>query len=337
MKKKNFYGLALLRALMCFEVVLCHFWTSDVPKYLIPFSMLRGLAVPVFMFLSFFLTEHTFLEYNKSKAKRRLWRVIYPQIGWAIIYWLGYTMGQFIIKDIGVSFSDLLWQIFTGHSPRLNASMWFQTVLIVLTVIYIIIFKFFEVKKGLLITYVMMFVAFVIQYSGINFKLFDSLRYELKYPLGRFCEMIPYATIGFSCGYYNVFEKAKEKRLFSIIFFGLASVFFLKYNFITTASGFGYSNNNCLFLGFFVIGFVYLIPFEKLPQNYKNVLKFITKYTLGIYCMHRIVAEFLKIVFLKIGINIDSFVLCIITYITGFFISFIMCKISIRFTRELVE
>lgn len=337
-ERKEFnYGLALLRALMCFEVVLCHFWTSDVPKFLIPFSMLRGLAVPVFMFLSFYLTEHTFLEYNKTKAKKRIWRVIYPQIGWAIIYWLGYTIGQFIIKDIGVRFSDLCWQMFTGHSPRLNSSMWFQTVLILLTVIYILIFKYFEVKKGLLIIYVMMFVAFIIQYSGINFRLFDSLRYELKYPLGRFCEMIPYATIGFSCAYFNVFEKVKEKRIFSIIMFGLASLFLLKYSFINWASGFGYSNNNCLLLGFFVIGFAYLIPFEKLSQKAKKVLKFLTKYTLGIYCMHRIVAEFLKILFPKIGINIDSFVLCIITYITGFFVSFLMCKIPTKFSRELVD
>lgn len=336
-EKKEFnYGLALLRALMCFEVVLCHFWTSDVPKSLIPFSMLRGLAVPIFMFLSFFLTEHTFLNYNKIKAKKRIWRVIYPQIGWALIYWLGYTIGQLKI-NFGVTFCDLLWQMFTGHSPRLNASMWFQTVLIVLTVIYIIIFKFFEVKKGLLITYVMMFAAFVIQYTGINFKLFDSLRYELKYPLGRFCEMIPYATVGFSCAYYNVFEKAKEKRLIFIILFGVASIFLLRYSFISSASGFGYSNNNYLFLGFFVIGFAYLIPFEKLPQKLKNVLKFLTKYTLGIYCMHRIVAEFLKILFPKIGINIDSFILCIITYIIGFFVSFLMCKIPTKFLRELVD
>lgn len=337
-EKKEFnYGLALLRALMCFEVVLCHFWNSDGSRFLMPFSMLKGLAVPVFMFLSFFLTEHTFLEYNKTKAKKRIWRVIYPQIGWAIIYWLGYTIGQFIIKDIGVRFSDLWWQMFTGHSPRLNASMWFQTVLIVLTGVYIFIFKFFDAKKGILITYAMMFAAFVIQYSGINFKLFDSLRFELKYPLGRFFEMIPYATIGFSCAYYNVFEKAKEKRLFFIILFGLASIFLLKHSFINSASGFGYSNNNCLLLGFFVIGFAYLIPFEKLSQSVKDVFKFLTKYTLGIYCMHRIVAEFLKILLTKIGINIDSFILCIITYIIAFFVSFLMCKIPTKLSRELVD
>ena len=119
--------------------------------------------------------------------------------------------------------------------------------------------------------------------------------------------------------------------------FGLAAIFLLKYSIINSASGFGYSNNNCLLLGFFVIGFAYLIPFEKLPQKVKSVLRFITQYTLGIYCMHRIVAEFLKLLFPKIGINIDSFVLCIITYIAGFIISFLMCKIPTRFSRELVN
>ena len=120
-KKREFnYGIALLRTLMCFEVVLCHFWTIDVPKVLMPFSVLRGLAVPVFMFLSFFLTEHTFLEYNKNKAKKRIWRVIYPQIGWALIYWLGYTIAQFIFKDIDVRFSDIEEQIYRKISVTID-------------------------------------------------------------------------------------------------------------------------------------------------------------------------------------------------------------------------
>ena len=53
--------------------------------------------------------------------------------------------------------------------------------------------------------------------------------------------------------------------------------------------------------------------------------------------MHRIIAEFLKILLTKIGINIDSFILCIITYIIAFFVSFLMCKIPTKLSRELVD
>lgn len=70
-KKREFnYGIALLRTLMCFEVVLCHFWTTDVPKVLMPFSVLRGLAVPVFMFLSFFFNRTYFLRIQQKQSKK---------------------------------------------------------------------------------------------------------------------------------------------------------------------------------------------------------------------------------------------------------------------------
>lgn len=44
------YGLALIKMLMCFEVVLIHFWNEYVPLFLVPFDMLKGVAVPAFMF-----------------------------------------------------------------------------------------------------------------------------------------------------------------------------------------------------------------------------------------------------------------------------------------------
>src|SRR5574344_683137 len=129
------YGFALLRLLMCFEVVLCHYWGGDGPKYLKLFSILRNTAVPVFMFLSFYLTENTFLNYKKEKALKRIERLVITQIGCSIIYYICLTIGQIKIQ-FGVKFTDLIWQIFSGHSPRLNPAMWFQIVLIVLSLIY---------------------------------------------------------------------------------------------------------------------------------------------------------------------------------------------------------
>lgn len=89
--KRYNIGLELLRAFMCFEVILEHFWDkATIPVYLGLFDELGGVAVPVFMLMSFFLTEPTFVGKDKIKCRKRLWRVAFPQIGWAIIYWVVY-------------------------------------------------------------------------------------------------------------------------------------------------------------------------------------------------------------------------------------------------------
>ena len=52
MAKKN-YGVSLLKGIMSFEVVCCHFLvTANAPRWQLPFSMLKSSAVPVFMLLS---------------------------------------------------------------------------------------------------------------------------------------------------------------------------------------------------------------------------------------------------------------------------------------------
>ena len=324
------YGIALLRMLMCFEVVVSHCWIGSVSIYSLPFYRLRGLAVPVFMFLSFYYSAKYFSTIDYTKTKKRIWRVVYPQIGWAIIYWIVLIILQ-IRMDI--TFTDLLWQIVSGHSPKLNPSMWFQTVLIALTFVFILIFSLIKIKKGLLILFFLTLVSLFFQYSGYNLILFDSLRYELKSPLGRFSEMIPYASLGYLVAHYNLFNRLKTKRKLCLITFGIISLILSLYKLIPTAPGFGYSNNNNLLVVFFAAGFAYLLPFERVSEKSRNILKYVTRYTLGIYCMHRLVGEILSM----IRLELTGLIRCVIIYIIAFFISFIMCKLSSKYLKQLVE
>ena len=213
--------------------------------------------------------------------------------------------------------------------------MWFQVDLIILTALFVLIFKFSGEKE--LIIYPCILFALVFQYSELNYKLFNPLRYELKYPLGRFCEMIPYAAIGFLCSYHRVYDRLRENRLYYLILFGLSSLFLFKYSVVNSALGFVYSQNNSILLSFFVVGFAYLLPFQKLGHKVKKIIKVITRYTLGIYCMHLLLAIFLNLVFQKVGLNIDGFVLGLITYIVAFFISFMMTKTPVKYFNYLVN
>ena len=103
--------------------------------------------------------------------------------------------------------------------------------------------------------------------------------------------MVPYASLGFLCSYFNIFRFMKKYRYIFIILLGVVSIFLLRRIIIPSAPGFGYSQNNNILLVVFLVGFAYLLPFEKLPDTAKMFLKKITSYTLGIYCMHRLVAK----------------------------------------------
>ena len=336
------YGLAILRMLMCFEVVLCHFWSGDVPLYLKPFELLQGLAVPVFFFLSFFLSYNLYLQNDNEKAKKRFWRLFWPLIGWAIIYFICFFSAELIfpeIKDLWgeVKIKDLFWQIFTGNSPVLNPTMWFQFDLIIITFIFFIIFKKLDLNKALITIFIVLLISIIFQYTGLNLFLFGALKYEISNPLGRICEMIPYAVLGFSCAYFKIFDYFEKKKILFFILCPIIVIFLLNYSIINTAPGFGYSNNNNILIAFFITLFAYYISFENASDKIKSIIKFITKYTMGIYCMHRLVALGIKFFLVKFNVDFNTFILALSAYVVSFIISFLISKIPVKLFRELVD
>ena len=244
------------------------------------FAGLEGIAVPVFMFLSFYFLERTFLNCTSENIKKRLFRVSYPQFGWAFIYFFVYGSLKFLFNKFQtLKISDLFLQILFGHT--INASMWFQFVLIVLTVIFFLVFHFWKEKNGILIIHILLLVSFLIQYTGLNSYVFSNLPSSLKSPLVIFFPMVPYAVIGFD--------------------------------------------------------FAYLLPFEKINEKCLRFIEFISKYTLGIYCMHRLVNKFACQIFVHMGFEESSFLGCILVYIICFMISLLVSKIPSKFAKTLVE
>lgn len=327
------YGIAVLRAFMCFEVVLLHFWRSPIVSYLIPFSMLKGLAVPTFMFLSFYLTGKTIIAKNNKKKTNRIKRILYPQIGWTLIYWMIY----FVIQnnfDFQINVYDLIWQLFTGHSPKLNPSMWFQVVLLLITFTFFFVFHGTDKKRGIIIIIAFLFFPLIMQYSGINYHLFEHLRYELKYPLGRVFEMFPYASLGIICAYFEVFTRFDGKKCILLGIMLLSTIVLLKYRILPPADGFGYSYNNNILLSFSIVGLFFLLPFDRLPISFKEAIKYLSRYTLGIYSSHRLIAFFVSLI---LPVDVKSFVGCILIYILGFVLSHLFCVSFGRYGKYLVD
>lgn len=337
LQKERNYGFALLKMFMSFEVILCHCWVinDNLPFYLKIFARFKGEAVPVFMFLSFYLLETTFLNCETTKIKKRLFKVAYPQFGWAVIYWCAYASLKILFNKFQtLKISDLFLQIIFGHT--VNSSMWFQFVLIVLTIIFFLIFKLGSEKKGILTLHILLLISFAIEYSGLNYFLFSNLPNSVKYPLEGFFPMIPYAILGFDFAYFKIFEKLKENRIFWIIFLFFCSILVLQVTIINGASGF-YSCNNSILVTVFISGFCYLLPFEKLNEGYLSFIEFASRYTLGIYCMHRLVGKFVNLFFEKMNFEDSSFISCVLIYILCFAISLIISKIPSKYIKTLVE
>lgn len=123
-------GICLLRLMMSFVVILCHYYTGNN----IVISSMRNIAVPVFMILSFVYFKNI-LSGNNEKILYRFKRLLYPYIIWPIIYWISYNLLHTFLKwEFKISISNLFWQIAFGASERLMPQFWYLFDLMILTV-----------------------------------------------------------------------------------------------------------------------------------------------------------------------------------------------------------
>lgn len=182
-----------------------------------------------------------------------------------------------------------------------------------------------------------MILALIMQYSGVNYALFSEMRYELKWPLGRTCEMIPYAVIGFYFSYYEIEKKLERRRVVTLCSIIALIILIFKFPAILVTLGFGYSGIRTIGISVLLVVFAMLLPFHKAPEGIRRVIMTLSRYTLGIYCMHRLVAYFVYLIYDKIGLEKYTFSMCILIYIICYIISAVIAKIPVKWCRLLVE
>lgn len=329
-----YVGLSVLRIWMCFEVILVHGWAHDnmVDKIYLGFSKFEGIAVPVFMLMSFLLTDMALLATQKKKIVARFKRLFIPHLFWAVAYWVIYKL---LHIDAGFdSRGGLFWQVCTGISP-LNATMWFQVDLIILTTIVLLIFRCLKQKDAIICITVIGFVALIMEYSGANGKLFANARYEIQYSIGRLCEMMPYVTTGVILCCYNTLDYYVKNKWHIIIasFFGIC--FVTRYPVFIKPEGYGYQGIYYIVMALLLICLFYYFPFHKLPDKICAIINEISKCTLGIYCIHRCVITILNAyVIPKTDIQANSFSECILVFILSLIISFIGSKAPMNWLKS---
>lgn len=331
------YGFSLLKMLLAFEVVLGHFaiWDQYNPTLVWPFRELVSIAVPCFVILSFYLMCKSLLSRNEAKFKSRLVKLLIPQIGWAIIYFVILVLLNVVFhtKPV-VTFIDFLWQLFTGHSRTINPSMWYQIVMIILSIVFYLIIKKLDNKKALFTLLILTLICYYLQYSGINRRLFEEMAFEIRFVLGRIAELMPFAFTGFIIKYFDIYEKLKKYRY---IIMPLCVFLFLQgysINWIEMKD-FNFSGLAKLYFALCVITFAYYVPLEYLPVSIKKIILVITDYSLGIYCSHRLIETLLK-TFVP-NLAIQSFERCILIYILSYLLCHIIYSIPNKYFKSLVN
>lgn len=342
------YGIAFIKVFFSFCVVCCHYWEPDIAgSYFVQMMYrMRAIAVPIFVIMSFFLTEKIFADKDTKKIRKRVWRLLFPHISWAVLYFLGYRIIDVLLKYFGFSiglsvsykFKDLLWQIFFGHSRYLCPPLWYLFALIVINVLLWVIFRYCGRYSWKII--IMLGIAVLwIQYSGINYKLFGGYEFELRYPLGRLAEVFPVACIGLLLAHSKILEKIKNQRVY-VVLICIMSMLVIAYGglFTSPAEGFGYGGTYAIAYSTTAFILFYEFPFEKMWIGIKKTLKFLSKYSFGVFCIHLGVGYcWNNVLCVYFGWERNTFIQCICIYIICIFVSWMISHIPVKYVKQLVE
>lgn len=328
---------------MSFVVVLCHYWSWDdylrLPVYLKCFVRIRSFAVPLFMIMSFYFLTDSALCVNTAVLKKRMTRLLIPYIGWGFVYYICYTLAEIIFNmELVNGFSDLGWQLLTGASRNLDPPLWFQADLILLTFVILLVFRLVSTDKAFKILLLFTLCAVYMQYSGINVKVFGSWEYETTYTCGRISEMLPYTYVGMVLAYFRIDKKIADRKWFCVITNVGFLILLFKYPvFAVIESQFGYAGIESIWISVLLFLIFLALPFEKLPFQALVAVKWLAKYTLGVFCIHYGVGRLFTIWLSEKGMKAGTFSQCIVIWIISYALSFIISKIPVKICRQLVQ
>lgn len=286
------YGLALLRIWMCFEVIQDHFMKWEVSnKYELgqPYRLIYeygNVAVPVFMIMSFMFTGISDIASDREKIKRRLARLLLPYLFWNLIYYIVYAFIGLIKPESGLDYGlkDVVSQFLFGSVY--NATLWFQVEIIVISIIFILIYRFLNksIANGIIIAGAA--ISLAVQYNGflgklyitdytqtIIGKLFNPSDYVFTF--FRFFEVFPMAVLGLAIVGRGLFKECDiRRRIMRIVVIMLLLKFFRNTQFFVLPNGFGYGGCSIISYSAMYNLFVLLLTFgyaaEYCKKRYQN-------------------------------------------------------------------
>lgn len=320
-KNKQNLGIQFLRTVLCFWVVCFHCCNSN--NIIFHIILKRTFHVPTFIVISFYFLLKNLIERDINKINRRFERLLIPYIIWPCIIWFLNNFIYICIKNNRfhrlLTLYDLIIQIIVGR--KYFSVFWFQFSIIFLSVFFFIISFLFK-KQFLFILQIIGILSYILQYSGWNYYYFSGYNSSIRLSIGYFSEIIPIAISGLTLSKFNIIEKISNNSN-KAIFFNLVIIYFLfRYEIFVNINGFTYRGIISNFGSIFLFLFFSVLPFNHLKNNtFILIIRQITSFTMGIYCLHELVRDYLqKIITLVKDKDIKG---CIIIYLVSYFLSFI--------------
>ena len=332
-------GLGLLKIWLCYEVVLTHLAEYAVPEVPV-LAKLRDYAVPAFMLMTFFFSARSFAACEGAWVRKRFYRLLLPYVFWSVFSCAVFMVLSAWYPSLSVPWEMLGWQLAGGTTRQIGSQMWFLAVLIWLTALFAVFFRFTPrkyVDHGLVLIFSL---SAMVEYSGLNRWLFEGLRYELCNPLGRICSMIPYACLGLFIGLRrDMLSRMSVATRWVAVATAIAwAVFLYHYKVFNVPPGFFYRGFGMLAMGLAFCAAAYCLPAEKLPARAVSAVAYLSRFSMGVYFTHILVGRvFLEVAGAHFGIAGKCFDAANVTFVLSFGVSMLIGALPWKTARGLVE
>ena len=275
----------------------------------------------LFLYVLFF-SHNIFFDRNMIKVKRRLERLLIPYIIWPLLAFVTNNCFEYNNK---ISLYYLKMQFLLGR--QFMVPLWYLFSMIFLTIFYFILSCLFK-SKFLFIIQLLCLFSYVMQYSNC-YSLLDAYNNNVKKPILDTLSILPLCSIGLIFATSKIIENLKINKK-KVLFFSYIFIYFLfKYNIFLDLGGYN-GIINIFSSIFFFVGF-YLLPLEYTHNFIQKLIKQMTSFTNGIYCLQSRMIPFVKSRFYLVGTFKGAIIIYLVSYLFSFIGAMICGKTKLKY------
>ena len=337
---RRIYYLDVLRVVACMAVVMIHasapylgkdigsfnFWVGNV------LDSLSRVAVPLFVMISGALMLDEKYVYTAEKLKKHIMKLAIFFVFWSAFYTLVFGIIANVAKGDPLDVADIILNFIKGHYH-----LWFVYLIIGLYLILPLLrlwvkkankkYVWYFIELSMIFAFVLPQIIEIGSYYCDDFDVLKSLenKVAVHYAYGY--------TIYFVLGWYlNNFVLKNKKMVYYMGIIGAFATIMGTYILsITTGQALQmYSNFGLNVLLQSVAIFVFIKNrFSRETANEKEIVKVISKYSLGIYAIHALIIEVAHLVLNNVDFDVAIIVIPIV-FVSAFSISLLMSFIASR-------